>query len=71
MSVSLAYPTEADYGIFGKLTTQVVYKWDWDKRTVDIIAVFCRSLSNENLLGRIPEKILSDFEIEIIEANEN
>jgi len=49
----------------------VVYKWDWDKRTVDIIAVFCRSLSNENLLGRIPEKILSDFEIEIIEANEN
>jgi len=65
------YPTEANYGILGSLTTSVVYKWDWDKKTVDIIAVFCRSLSNENLLAKIPKKVIDDFEVEIIEAIEN
>lgn len=67
----LMYPTEANYGILGSLTTSVVYKWDWDKKTVDIIAVFCRSLSNENLLAKIPKKVIDDFEVEIIEAIES
>lgn len=60
--------TTADYGILGPLTTQVVYHWDQNKEVV-IIAVFCRSLSNENFLNKIPKRVISNFEIEIIEAN--
>lgn len=61
--------TTADYGILGVLVTKIYYRWNSEKSVVDILAVYCRSLSNENLINKLPKRIISNFEIEIIEAN--
>lgn len=71
MSIRVIYPTEANYGILGNLATQVTYRLKLNSQTIEIIGVFCRSISNENFLNKLSKDTLSKLEAEIIEDIES